>query len=84
MTNSKAMFGMEEKNIKELVADYTNDGFSTPKMLAMSILSDVQHLIENGAQYANGFDRLELARQQINLAKHIMWEYTSDKEVSSD
>lgn len=64
------MFGIETRFINEMVERSP----STPKELSISILSDVQEMIER--------DMKEEARQAINRVKYILdtYEYNHKKE----
>ena len=69
MVTNQEIFGLD--NI-ELYTESCRNAIFGPKMAILSILSDVQHLMEMG--------ELEMARQVINRAKYVMRECLVEKE----
>ena len=59
----QSMYGMPTSVIDQMVEDY----MGTPAMLAVSLLSDAQHLMAE-------LNDVERARQTINQAKHVIAE----------
>jgi len=70
MSKYEKMFGMTMAELKRLKPHYV-----APGMWAMSILSDVQEVIESGN------DNMEHVRQALNVAKYWIQE---SREVKSD
>lgn len=61
----RTMFGCLPADLDALVAEHGG-----PRMIAMSMLSDAQEMIERGDH--------ERARQTINRAKYLIGKHTSD------
>ena len=74
------MYGCTEAQMREAVEQSLTYRFSGPAMMAASILSDAQEMINT--EYGDiDFMRAEDARQAINRAKWILFEYmTKDGE----
>ena len=70
------MYGVTEAGMREAVESSLAFRHSGPAMMAASILSDAQEMINT--EYGEvDFMRAEDARQAINRAKWIMFEYMS-------
>ena len=68
------MYGVTEAGMREAVESSITFKLSGPMMVAASILSDAQEMINT--EYGEvDFMRAEDARQAINRAKWIMFEY---------
>lgn len=68
------MFGCTESQMREAVEDSITFRFSGPGMMAMSILSDAQEMINT--EYGEvDYMRAEDSRQAINRAKWIISTY---------
>lgn len=68
------MYGVTEAGMRESVESSITFKFSGPAMVAASILSDAQEMINT--EYGEvDYMRAEDARQAINRAKWIMFEY---------
>lgn len=65
--------GMSEETMREIFEDYIGD----KKMLAMSILSDAQFVLEE-------FDQKEQARQFMNMAKWVLSELMKQEREALD
>jgi len=79
MNNEKAMFGMSEDTIREEYMNSLTARLSGQEMVVAGILSDCQELTERGQS--------ERVRQQLNVAKFILFEMMDAKRevlVSSD
>jgi hypothetical protein len=63
------MYGVTEYGMREAVEQRLR--MTTPTMLAASIMSDAQELMETGD--------IEDARQALNRAKWILFEYTDTR-----
>lgn len=74
------MYGVTEAQMREAVESSITFRFSGPGMMAASILSDVQEMINT--EYGEvDYMRAEDARQAINRAKFILFTYFMDKET---
>ena len=74
------MYGVTETQMREAVESSITFRFSGPGMMAASILSDVQEMINT--EYGEvDYMRAEDARQAINRAKFILFTYFMDKET---
>jgi hypothetical protein len=70
------MYGVTEAGMRESVESSLTFKFSGPMMVAAGILSDAQEMINT--EYGDiDYMRAEDARQAINRAKWIMFEYMS-------
>ena len=70
------MYGVTEAGMRESVESSMTFKLSGPMMVAAGILSDAQEMIDT--EYGEvDFMRAEDARQAINRAKWIMFEYMS-------
>jgi len=65
------MFGMTEQDIREQYMDSITAKFSGLEMVVAGVLSDAQELLAMGRQ--------EAARQQMNVAKFILFEIMKAK-----
>ena len=75
------MYGVTEAQMREAVESSITFRFSGPGMMAASILSDVQEMINT--EYSEvDYMRAEDARQAINRAKFILFTYFMDKETA--
>jgi hypothetical protein len=68
------MYGVTEAGMREAVESSLTFRFSGPAMMAASILSDAQEMISTEYGEIDSM-RAEDARQAINRAKWIMFEY---------
>jgi hypothetical protein len=73
------MYGVTEAGMRESVESSITFKFSGPAMVAASILSDAQEMINTEYGEVDSM-RAEDARQAINRAKWIMFTYIMDKE----
>ena len=74
------MYGVTEAGMRESVESSLTFKFSGPAMVAASILSDAQEMINT--EYGEvDYMRAEDARQAINRAKWIMFEYVMKETV---
>lgn len=74
------MYGCTEAQMREAVEQSITFRFSGPAMMAASILSDAQEMINT--EYGEvDYMRAEDARQAINRAKFILFTYFMDKET---
>ena len=68
------MYGVTEAGLREAVEQSITYRFSGPAMMAASLMSDAQELINT--EYGEvDFNRAEDARQTLNRAKWILFEY---------
>jgi predicted component of type VI protein secretion system len=75
------MYGVTEAQMREAVESSITFRFSGPGMMAASILSDVQEMINT--EYGEvDYMRAEDARQAINRAKFVLFTYIMDKETA--
>jgi hypothetical protein len=73
-----SMFGCTEAQMREAVEESLTFRFSGPAMMAASLMSDAQELINT--QYGEvNYMRAEDARQCLNRAKWILFTYVMDK-----
>jgi hypothetical protein len=73
-----SMFGCTEAQMREAVEESLTFRFSGPAMMAASLMSDAQELINT--QYGEvDYMRAEDARQCLNRAKWILFTYVMDK-----
>jgi hypothetical protein len=74
------MYGVTVAGMRESVESSITFKFSGPMMVAASILSDAQEMINT--EYGEvDYMRAEDARQAINRAKWIMFEYMSKESA---
>lgn len=72
------MFGVTEAGMREAIESSSTFKFSGPAMVAASMLSDAQELIN--LEYGEvDFMRAEDARQLLNRAKFVLFEYFPDR-----
>lgn len=77
--NEVRMYGCTEAQMREAVEQSITYRFSGPAMMAASLMSDAQELINT--EYGEvDFNRAEDARQTLNRAKWILFTYVMDKE----
>ena len=77
--NQVRMYGCTEAQMREAVEQSITYRFSGPAMMAASLMSDAQELINT--EYGEvDFNRAEDARQTLNRAKWILFTYVMDKE----
>jgi hypothetical protein len=68
------MYGVTEAGMREAVESSITFRFSGPAMVAASLMSDAQEMINT--EYGDiDFNRAEDARQCLNRAKWILFEY---------
>ena len=74
------MYGVTVEGMRESVESSITFKFSGPMMIAAGILSDAQEMINT--EYGDvDFMRAEDARQAINRAKWVLFEYMDKKET---
>lgn len=71
-------YGMSEADIREEYMNSLTARLSGLEMVVMSILSDCQELMANGASEL----RVETVRKQMNVAKFILSEMMEAKTVA--
>ena len=72
------MYGCTEAQMKEAVEESITFRFSGPAMMAASLMSDAQEMINT--EYGDiDYMRAEDARQALNRAKWILFEYCDKK-----
>jgi hypothetical protein len=72
------MYGCTEAQMKEAVEQSITFRFSGPAMMAASLMSDAQEMINT--EYGDiDYMRAEDARQALNRAKWILFEYCDKK-----
>jgi hypothetical protein len=73
------MYGCTEAQMREAVEGSSTFKFSGPAMMAASIMSDAQEMINT--EYGEvDFMRAEDARQALNRAKWILFEYCDTRK----
>ena len=73
------MYGCTEAQMKEAVEESLTFRFSGPAMMAASLMSDCQEMINT--EYGDiDYMRAEDARQCLNRAKWILFTYVMDKQ----
>ena len=73
------MYGCTEAQMREAVEQSLTFRFTGPAMMAASLMSDAQELINT--EYGEvDYMRAEDARQTLNRAKWILFTYVMDKE----
>ncbi len=73
------MYGTTVDQMREAVEESITFRFSGPAMMAASLMSDAQELINT--EYGEvDFNRAEDARQQLNRAKWVLFTYIMDQE----
>ena len=75
------MYGCTEAEMREAVEQSITYRFSGPAMMAASILSDAQEMINTEYGEVDSM-RAEDARQAINRAKFVLFTYIMDKETA--
>ena len=74
------MYGCTEAQMREAVEQSLTYRFSGPAMMAASLMSDAQELINT--EYGEvDFNRAEDARQTLNRAKWILFSYVMEQKV---
>jgi hypothetical protein len=74
------MYGVTVEGMRESIESSITFKFSGPMMIAASILSDAQEMINT--EYGDiDFMRAEDARQAINRAKWVLFEYMDKRET---
>jgi len=74
------MYGCTEQQMREVVEQSLTFRFSGPVMMAASLMSDAQEMINT--EYGEvDYHRAEDARQALNRAKWILFTYSMDKGV---
>ena len=72
------MYGVTEAGMREAVESSVTFKFSGPAMMAASLMSDAQEMINT--EYGEvDYMRAEDARQALNRAKWILFEYVMKK-----
>ncbi len=73
------MYGCTEAQMRDAVEQSITYRFSGPAMMAASLMSDAQEMINT--EYGEvDFNRAEDARQTLNRAKWILFEYTMEQK----
>ena len=73
------MYGCTETELRESVESSITFKFSGPAMIAASMMSDAQEMINT--EYGKvDFNRAEDARQTLNRAKWILFTYVMDQK----
>jgi len=80
-TREVRMYGCTEAEMREAVEQSITYRFSGPAMMAASILSDAQEMINTEYGEVDSM-RAEDARQAINRAKFVLFTYIMDKETA--
>jgi hypothetical protein len=75
------MYGCTEAEMREAVEQSITYRFSGPAMMAASILSDAQEMINTEYGEVDSM-RAEDARQAINRAKFVLFTYIMDRETA--
>jgi hypothetical protein len=74
------MYGVTVEGMRESIESSITFKFSGPMMIAAGILSDAQEMINT--EYGDiDFMRAEDARQAINRAKWVLFEYMAKQET---
>jgi hypothetical protein len=74
-----SMYGCTEAQMREAVEQSLTFRFSGPVMMAASLMSDAQELID--LEYGEiDFNRAEDARQTLNRAKWILFTYIMEQK----
>ncbi len=72
------MYGCTEAQMRESVTESITFRFSGPAMMAASLMSDAQEMINT--EYGEvDYNRAEDARQALNRAKWILFEYVMER-----
>jgi len=79
--NEVRMYGCTEAQMREAVEQSITYRFSGPAMMAASLMSDAQEMINTEYGEVDSM-RAEDARQAINRAKFILFTYIMDKETA--
>ena len=74
------MYGMTEAELREEVEQDLTYRYSSPAMLAVSLMSDAQEMIDPEYGKVNA-KRTEYARQFLNRAKWVLFEYCMKETV---
>ena len=75
------MYGCTEAQMREAVESSITFKFSGPAMVAASLMSDAQEMINTEYGEVDSM-RAEDARQCLNRAKFILFTYIMDKETA--
>ena len=79
--NEVRMYGCTEAQMREAVESSITYRFSGPAMMAASLMSDAQELINT--EYGEvDFNRAEDARQALNRAKWILFTYVMNGKIN--
>ena len=79
--NQVRMYGCTEAQMREAVEQSLTYRFSGPAMMAASLMSDAQEMINTEYGEVDSM-RAEDARQCLNRAKWILFTYIMDKETA--
>jgi hypothetical protein len=75
------MYGCTEAQMREAVESSITFKFTGPAMVVASMMSDAQEMVNT--EYGEvDFNRAEDARQQLNRAKWVLFEYIMDRNGS--
>jgi hypothetical protein len=73
------MYGVTEAGMRESIESSITFRFSGPAMIAASLMSDAQEMINT--EYGDiDFNRAEDARQCLNRAKWVLFEYVMKQD----
>ena len=72
------MYGVTEAGMREAVESSVTFKFSGPAMMAASLMSDAQEMVNTEYGEVDSM-RAEDARQALNRAKWILFEYVMEK-----
>lgn len=73
------MYGCTEAQMREAVESSSTFKFSGPAMVVASMMSDAQEMINTEYGEVDSM-RAEDARQQLNRAKFVLFEYIMDQK----
>ena len=73
------MYGCTEAQMREAVESSVTFKFTGPAMVVASMMSDAQEMVNTEYGEVDSM-RAEDARQQLNRAKWVLFEYIMDKE----
>ena len=74
-----SMYGCTEAQMREAVESSSTFKFSGPAMVVASMMSDAQEMVNTEYGEVDSM-RAEDARQQLNRAKFVLFEYIMDRK----
>lgn len=74
-----SMYGVTEAGMREAVESSITFKFSGPAMVVASMMSDAQEMVNTEYGEVDSM-RAEDARQQLNRAKFVLFEYIMDRK----